>query len=149
MSTHAGGQDRHDPQGIAAPPAASQQRHSDRCPFPRWLPDDQPLPAPAAAAFNRPVFTKHERAVIAAAVEHLARHRWPLWRAVEFIACTLGLPERMVRNLHDSARREKLKHASLQPYLTFLGEAHDDDGHAAFDRIDALLATLHVRSACR
>jgi hypothetical protein len=139
--------ERDDPQNVSAPPAASKERHYDRCPFPRWLPNDRPLPAPPAS--DRPIFTTHERALIAATVEHLARHRWPLWRAVEFIAFTLGLPERMVRNLHDSARRGKLKHASLQPYLTFLDEADEDDGHAAFDRIEALLATLRVRSVCR
>ena len=119
-----------------------------RRPFPQWLPDDRPFPASPADVFNRRAFTGHERAIIAAAVEHLALHRWPLKRAAEFIGSSLGLSPRVVRNLHDSARFGKLKYASLKPYLTFLDEAATDDGYAAFDRIEALLAALHLRSAC-
>jgi hypothetical protein len=121
----------------------------DRCPFPRWLPDDRPLPASIPDVLNRPTFTKHERALIAATVEHLARHRWPVERAAEFIACSLGLQSRTVRNLYDSARRGKLKYASLEPYRRFLNEAAVDDGYGAFDRIEALLGALHIRSVCR
>jgi hypothetical protein len=119
---------------------------AQRCPFPRWLPDDRPLPAPAG---HRPAFTTHERSVIAAIVEHLARHRWTLKRAAEFIGNSLGLSPRVVRDLRDNAHFGKFKHASLEPYRKFLDEAAADDGYAAFDRIETLLAALHVRSVCR
>jgi hypothetical protein len=58
------------------------------------------------------------------------------------------LPPHVVMNLHDSARFGKLKYASLEPYLTFLDEAAADDGYVAFDRIETLLAALHLRSVC-
>jgi hypothetical protein len=151
MSAHAGAQRQRDKNRRPAgrDPRAAEHPHCDRCPFPRWLPDDRPLPASVADVLKRPRFTAHERAVIAAAIEHLARHHWPLKHAAEFIACTLGLPPRVVKNLRDTARFGKLKSASLEPYSIFLEEAAADDGYAAFDRIEALLASLHLRSVCR